>query len=136
MQTTDILITNILSTGTGFAVLADDMNQNVFMPAKVLYGTNVRQGDRVAAMLVPNQVKPDKTPWMAIQINDVPPATQSNLGDKIRWELANGPATAFELAKFIGAGVGDVQAELARMKLPRTDLWALEMVDLMPEDEA
>jgi hypothetical protein len=135
MQTTDILITNILSTGTGFAVLADDMNQNVFVPAKVLHGTSVRQGDRVAAMLVPNQVKPDKTPWVAIQINDVQPAPQSNLGDKIRWELANGPATAFELAKFIGAGVGDVQVELARMKLPHTDLYALEMVDLLPEGD-
>lgn len=136
MQTTDILITNILSTGTGFAVLADDMNQNVFMPAKVLYGTNVRRGDRVAALLVPNQVKPDKTPWVAIQINDVPPAPQSNLGDKIRWELANGPATTIELAGILKVNSSDVQRALEAMKLPRTDLWALEMADLMPEDEA
>lgn len=136
MQTTDILITNILSTGTGFAVLADDMTQNVFMPAKVLYGTNVRRGDRVAALLVPNQVKPDKTPWVAIQINDVHEKPQSNLADKIRWELANGPATTIELAGILKVNSSDVQRALEEMKLPRTDLWALEMVDLMPEDEA
>lgn len=136
MQTTDIIITNILPTGTAFAVVADDIGESVFVPSRLLHGTDVRAADRVAAMLVPNHTRPDRTPWVAIQINDVPPAPQSNLADKIRWELANGPATTIELARFLKANSSDVQRALEAMKLPHTDLWALEMVDLMPEDEA
>lgn len=135
MQNTEIIISNVLGTGTAFAVLAEDMTQNVFVPSRLTQETPVRPGDRVAAMLVPNQVKPDKTPWVAIQINDVHEKPQSSLADKIRWELANGPATTIELAGILKVNSSDIQHALEAMKLPRTDLWALEMVDLMPEAE-
>lgn len=136
MQTTEIIISNVLATGTAFAVLAEDMTQNVFVPSRLTQETPVRPGQRVSALIMPNQTKPEKTPWVAISFTDVEPVPQSSLADKIRWELANGPATTIELAGILKVNSSEVQHALEAMKLPRTDLWALEMVDLMPEDEA
>lgn len=131
---TEIIISNIIHTGTGFAVVADNMSESVFIPSRVMHGSNARPGDRVSATLVPNPSRPEKTPWLAVSLDvaEGKPAP-TTLADQIRNELENGPATAFELAKFIGSDVGTIQDELARMKLPRTDLWALEMDELMTD---
>lgn len=132
---TEIIISNIIHTGTGFAVVADNMSESVFIPSRVMHGSNARPGCRVSAMLVPNPSRPEKTPWLAVSLDvaqDKPAPT--TLADQIRDELENGPATAFELAKFIGADVGTIQDELARMKLPHTDLYALEMSELLVGD--
>jgi hypothetical protein len=131
MQPTEIIITNKLATGTTFAVLASDMTQNVFIPSKLALDASLRPGQKVMAQIVPNMSQPDKTPWLAISLEDAGPLPQPTLADRIREELANGPATSYELAKFIDADVSDVEAELRRMKLPHTDLYALEMLDLL-----
>jgi hypothetical protein len=131
MQPTEILITNRLQTGTAFAVLADDMTQNVFIPSKLALDASLRPGQKVMAQIVPNISQPDKTPWLAISLEDAGPLPEPTLADRIREELSNGPATSYELAKFINADVSDVEAELRRMKLPHTDLYALEMLDLL-----
>jgi hypothetical protein len=131
MQPTELIVTNRLQTGTTFAVLSSDMTQNVFIPSKLALDASLRPGQKVMAQIVPNMSQPEKTPWLAIWLEDAGPLQQSTLADKIRDELANGAATAYELAKFIGADVSDVEAELRRMKLPHTDLYALEMMDLL-----
>jgi len=132
MQPTEIIITNCLPTGTTFAVLASDMTQNVFIPSKLALDASLRPGMKAMASVVPNTQQPDKTPWLAIALHDsLPTPHQPTLADRIREELANGPATSYELAKFIDADVNDVEAELRRMKLPHTDLYALEMFDLL-----
>ena len=131
---TEIIISNIIHTGTGFAVVADNMSESVFIPSRVMHGSNVRPGDRVSAMLVPNPTRPEKTPWLAVSLDAAEEKLAPILADQIRDELENGPATAFELAKFIGADVGTIQDELARMKLPHTDLYALEMSELLVGD--
>jgi hypothetical protein len=132
MQPTELIVTNRLATGTTFAVLSSDMTQNVFIPSKLALDASLRPGQKVMAQIVPNMSQPEKTPWLAIALHDSLPAPhQPTLADRIREELANGPATSYELAKFIDADVNDVEAELRRMKLPHTDLYALEMFDLL-----
>ena len=131
MQPTELIVTNRLQTGTTFAVLSSDMTQNVFIPSKLALDASLRPGQKVMAQIVPNMSQPEKTPWLAILLEDAGPLPQPTLADRIREELANGPATSYELAKFIDAEVSDVEAELRRMKLPHTDLYALEMLDLL-----
>jgi hypothetical protein len=131
MQPTELIVTNRLATGTTFAVLSSDMTQNVFIPSKLALDASLLPGQKILAQIVPNMSQPEKTPWLAISLEDVGPLPQPTLADRIREELANGPATSYELAKFIDADVSDVEAELRRMKLPHTDLYALEMLDLL-----
>ena len=131
MKPVEIIVTNRLQTGTAFAVLSSDMTQNVFIPSKLALDASLRPGQKVMAQIVPNMSQPEKTPWLAISLEDAGPLPQPTLADRIREELANGPATSYELAKFIDADVSDVEAELRRMKLPHTDLYALEMLDLL-----
>ena len=132
MEPTEVIVTNILPTGTSFGVLASDMTQNVFIPSKLALETGLRPGQKVMASVVPNAQQPEKTPWLAIALHDSMPApAPRTLADKIREELESGPATTIELARFLGANSSEVQAALEAMKLPRTDLWALEMDELM-----
>lgn len=132
MQPNEIIVTNILPTGASFGVLASDMTQNVFIPSKLALETGLRPGQRVMASVVPNAQQPEKTPWLAISLhNSLPVPEQKTLAEKIREELESGPATTIELARFFGANSSEVQRALETMKLPRTDLWALEMDELM-----
>jgi hypothetical protein len=131
MQPTEILITNKLATGTTFAVLASDMTQNVFIPSKLALDANLRPGQKVMAQIVPNMTQPDKTPWLAISLESGLVAPSMDLRDRIREELGNGAATVYELANALGAEVRDVEAELRTMRLPHTELWALEQADLL-----
>jgi hypothetical protein len=131
MQPTEIIITNKLATGTAFAVLADDMTQNVFIPSKLALDASLRPGQKIMAQIVPNMSQPEKTPWLAISLEIGLHAPSMDLRDRIRGELENGPATVYDLAKMLDADIEDVQAELKSMRLPRTDLWALEQADLL-----
>jgi hypothetical protein len=131
MQPTEIIITNKLATGTTFAVLASDMTQNVFIPSKLALDASLRPGQKVMAQIVPNMSQPEKTPWLAISLEIGLHAPSMDLQDRIRGELENGPATVYDLAKMLDAEIEDVQAELKSMRLPRTDLWALEQADLL-----
>lgn len=133
MQPTEIIITNILPTGTAFAVLQDDMTQSVFIPSKLSLDFGFSIGEKTSASLIPNPTHGDKTPWLAIALHNGAggKTPQPDLADRIRDELANGPATAFELARFIDADVKDVQDRLSLMSLPRIDLYALDMSELM-----
>jgi hypothetical protein len=132
MEPTEVIVTNILPTGTSFGVLASDMTQNVFIPSKLALETGLRPGQKVMASVVPNAQQPEKTPWLAIALHDSLPAPEPRtLADKIREELESGPATTIELARFLGANSSEVQRALETMKLPRTDMWALEMDELM-----
>jgi len=130
MEPTEVIVTNILPTGTSFGVLASDMTQNVFIPSKLALETGLRPGQKVMASVVPNAQQPEKTPWLAISLHDSLPEPRT-LADKIREELESGPATTIELARFLNVNSSEVQRALEAMKLPRTDLWALEMDELM-----
>ena len=128
---TELLVTNVLATGTAFGVLSEDMTQNVFIPSKHAINAGLRPGQKILAQIVPNVTHGEKTPWVVISIEGHEPAPSLSLSDRIREELANGPATVYELAKMLDANVQDVEIELRRMKLPHTDLYALGMFDLL-----
>jgi len=89
MEPTEVIVTNILPTGTSFGVLASDMTQNVFIPSKLALETGLRPGQKVMASVVPNAQQPEKTPWLAIALHDsLPaPAPALSLADRIRDEL-------------------------------------------------
>jgi hypothetical protein len=138
---TEIIITNVLPTGTSFAVRADDMSEGVFIPAKAAQDANLRPAMRVMASLVPNPTNADKTPWRAIALHQDAwrpleiKIVAKTLADRIREELANGPATTIELARFLKVNSSDVMQAVREMNLPSTELWALEMADLMEAEE-
>jgi hypothetical protein len=130
MLPTEIIITNKLATGTTFAVLSSDMTQNVFIPSKLALDASLRPGQKVMAQIVPNMSQPEKTPWLAISLEGGLVAPSMDLRDRIREELGNGAATVYELANALGAEVRDVEAELRTMRLPHTELWALDAMEL------
>jgi hypothetical protein len=112
---TELLVTNVLATGTAFGVLSEDMTQNVFIPSKHAINAGLRPGQKILAQIVPNVTHGEKTPWVVISIEGHEPTTGTTLR---------------ELAKFLDADVRDVEDELRAMKLPHTELWALGMSDL------
>jgi hypothetical protein len=131
MKPVEIIVTNRLQTGTAFAVLVDDMTQNIFIPSKLALDASLRPGQKVMAQIVPNMTQPEKTPWLAISLESGLHAPSMDLRDRIREELGNGAATVYELANALGAEVRDVEAELRTMRLPHTELYALDMFDLL-----
>lgn len=134
MTPTDLILTNRLTTGTAFAVLAEDMGQSVFIPAKIIAGLELSPGDKISAIIVPNSREPDKTPWMAVSIKtfDIP---QDNIEQMIIEELSHGAGTAHQIARSIRLPVDLVAAKLRSMKVVHDTIYALSITDLIdPED--
>jgi hypothetical protein len=134
---TEIIITNTLQTGTGFAVIASDMSEGVFIPSKLMHETSLRPGDRVSAMLVPNHTRPDKTPWVAISFDKatlapVPP--RDTLAELILGDLDQGRATVEEVAENLNMADAKIAAKLAEL-VASGDVVRLTCFDL-PEDVA
>jgi cold shock CspA family protein len=64
----EIIIINIIASGSGFAQLSDGGEQ-VFIPASVVNGAQLQIGERVDAVLVPNMNEMrDRTPWRAVRV--------------------------------------------------------------------
>lgn len=132
---TDIIITNILTTKTAFGVLAEG-TESVFIPGKVADAANIRIGQTVRAVLVPNQTMPERTPWMAVYIGAAEAA--DTLADEIRADLERGPATAQQVAKSINQPVDLVARKMREMSskgdLVQDTVYALSMLDLIDEE--
>jgi hypothetical protein len=118
MNTTRIIITNVLPTSSAFAVLQDDHSQNVFIPSKIYDATPFEIGETVDALLVPNVQHHSKTPWLAARIIAQPVAVvQSNLRERIIAHLQEYDATVQELASALGgneSAIEDALNDLAR----------------------
>ena len=68
MQTKSIIVTNVHYNGFCFAYDLENA-EGVFIPAGVADGSEVKAGDSIDAVLVPNYSdKANSTPWMAIKI--------------------------------------------------------------------
>jgi hypothetical protein len=122
MQPTEIIITNKLATGTTFAVLASDMTQNVFIPSKLALDASLRPGQKILAQIVPNMSQPEKTPWLAILLEDAGPlpeqkqSLRDTLGAFILGNLqADGRATVEEIAEDMNMSDAVVAAKLAEL---------------------
>ena len=136
---TEIIISNILPTLTGFGVVADNMHESVFIPSRIMHDANLRPGDRVSAMLVPNPTRPDKTPWLAVSlVSDRAPAPVSPRDTLAAFILGNlqadGRATVEEIAEDLNMADDNVAAKLAEM-VASGDVVRLVCFDL-PGDEA
>jgi uncharacterized protein YqfA (UPF0365 family) len=113
MNTTKIIITNSLPTGTAFAVLYEDYTENVFIPSKVAGPAHLSVGDVVDALLVPNMQQPEKTPWLAARLV-VSPATPvaPDLRARIVAHLTEYDATVQELAAALVESESAIEDEL------------------------
>lgn len=119
---TEIIISNIIHTGTGFAVVADNMSESVFIPSRVMHGSNARPGDRVSATLVPNPSRPEKTPWLAVSLDVAEQASVSprdTLADLILADLEQGRATVEEIAENLNMANHAVNTKLNEMVTDR-----------------
>ena len=114
MKNATIIVTNILPTGTTFALLADTM-ESVFVNASVSKFSGLQVGETVQAEIVPNHQQPDRTPWQATKImrNAAPPVV--GLEQRVTDELWVEEATAKELSEALGADETAVQVTLDRM---------------------
>ena len=122
MQPTEIIITNKLATGTTFAVLSSDMTQNVFIPSKLALDASLRPGQKILAQIVPNMSQPEKTPWLAISLEDAGPlpeqkqSLRDTLGAFILGNLqADGRATVEEIAEDMNMSDAAVAAKLSEL---------------------
>lgn len=131
-----IMITNKLHTGTAFAVLADDMTQNVFIPSKLALDANLRPGQKVQAIVVPNMTRPDRTPWLAVSILDDAPAPQDDaLAEMILDTIAfDGRGTVEEIATSLNMADAKISAKLSELAASG-QLVRLTCFDF-PEEEA
>ena len=143
MQPTDLIITNILATGTAFAVVADDMTQNVFIPSRLSLDAGLAPNQRVSANIVPNISQPEKTPWVAIHINRTvkpqaePVISDNRLAERIIDDLREGGmATVDNVAESLDHPMPSVMAkmqELARRGLiHRRVYYAADEADFEP----
>lgn len=130
------MITNKLHTGTAFAVLADDMTQNVFIPSKLALDSNLRPGQKIMAQIVPNMSQPDKTPWLAISLEGAEHVSPDDtLAAFILGNLqADGRATVEEIAEDMNMSDAVVASTLAQM-VADGRVVRLTCYDL-PEDDA
>lgn len=138
MNPTDIIITNTLPTGTGFAIVADNIQESVFVPSRVMHGTDLRPGDRTSAILVPNHTRPDKTPWVAISLVNAQPASApvsqtDTLAELILDDLQDGRATVEEIAENLNMADDKIAAKLAEL-VASGDVVRLTCFDLPEED--
>lgn len=82
METAQIYCSNVLPTKTAFGIRADTGEQ-VFIPSTVTNATNLEINEVVQAVMVPNKLHADKTPWFAISIErDITPE-QGSLDDRM-----------------------------------------------------
>jgi len=89
MQSENITIfcTNMLDTGTAFA-LRGDTGEQVFIPASVSTRAGLSIGDTATATIIPNHQHGDRTPWFAIHIEPVgeptdAPAAAPTIDDRV-----------------------------------------------------
>ncbi len=120
MQPTEIIITNKLATGTTFAVLSSDMTQNVFIPSKLALDASLRPGQKIMAQIVPNMSQPEKTPWLAISLQDAGPIQQpqslrDTLAELIIDDLEGGRATVSEIAEDLNMSDVSVANKLSEL---------------------
>jgi len=114
MKPSKIIITNILPTGTAFALLADNM-ESVFVNASVSNFAGLQVGETVDAEIVPNRQQPDRTPWQATKILRSAAQPVAGLEQRVTNELWVEEATAQELSEALGADLTAVQVTLDRM---------------------
>jgi hypothetical protein len=78
---------------------------------------SLRPGQKVMAQIVPNMSQPEKTPWLAISLDDAAPVSRNDtLGAFILGNLqADGRATVEEIAEDMNMADEKIAAKLAEL---------------------
>ena len=122
METTDIFITHLLDSGSGFAARIDTGEQ-VFVPASVVRASKAKDGDIGSAKLIPNtHPNSSGTPWVAVfvavqpQDEPAPVGSGPTLDDRVHEAVCDmGYATTSEIAKEVKADVALTHNALLRL---------------------
>jgi hypothetical protein len=93
------------------------MTQIVFFPRKLALDASLRPGQKILAQIVPNMSQPEKTPWLAISLEDAGPVSRNDtLAAFILGNLqADGRATVEEIAEDMNMSDAAVAAKLAEL---------------------
>ncbi len=76
MNTQNVIVTHILPTGTAFGATTGKPAESVFIPAHLATPAGVVAGEKVEVVLVPNTREPERTPWLAVKLDLLPPAAR------------------------------------------------------------
>jgi len=117
MEITDIFISRLLDTNSGFAARIDTGDQ-VFVPATVVRASKAKEGDMGRAKLIPNtHPGSSNTPWVAVFVElhrDFTP--EPSLDDRIYEAVQElGYATTSEIAKEVGGDLTLTHNALLRL---------------------
>ena len=139
MEITDIFISRLLDTASGFAARIDTGEQ-VFVPATVVRASGAKEGDMGRAKLIPNtHPNGSNTPWVAVFVelhDDFTPAAASEpvrpeptLDDRVHEAVCDlGYATTSELAKEVKADTALTHNALSRLfskgRVVKADVYA------------
>lgn len=134
----EIVVTNKIPSGTTFGERVDD-GSAVFIPSGVSRACRLVPGQIVRAVLMANTVAPDRTPWVAVRCLVSDEDDSRTLEMAILADLADGCATAREVAQRTGRGEQAVRNRMRFMArkgvIVRDELYALTPADLLATDE-
>jgi hypothetical protein len=134
---TPIIVTHILPTQTAFGATTTAPAEAVFIPSKISRLLGLVVGQEVEALLVPNTMQPERTPWLAARI-EVPELTgsiaeqvQSVMRDGGVWTLADmfeelfpGEARATSLTEYNAVSAA-LRGMFTRGDCAKFQLWRL-----------
>ena len=130
-----IIINNILESGTAFGVIMDTGEQ-VFIPSAIMKASDAELFTTVTAVLVPNQFQADRTPWLAAAVKSgnpapAPAAPSNNMAERDQSVLdaleAFTYAVTSEIAEATGIDPKSVNNSLNRLfaagKIAKADVF-------------
>jgi DNA-binding transcriptional ArsR family regulator len=119
MSIQNVIITNILPTGTTFAATQTSPSRAVFVPAHLAEPAGVVVGEEVRATLVPNTMHPERTPWLAIKLETLAPLAPAPVSNKPSTEgrvlgilREGGEWTVGDMATHLGVDPSEVSEAL------------------------
>ena len=106
-ETVEIVCTNIINTGTAFAVRGDT-GEYIFISALVAKRAGLTIGATSKAIIIPNRKNPERTPWAAIQIDPIGnPDQPVSLEDRLGAAIENYKPVAMSLDDRIALAIAE-----------------------------
>ncbi len=68
MSTREIVVTHILPSMSAFGATRGVLPEAVFIPSSTVRATKLEVGQIAEALLVPNTMQPERTPWFAARV--------------------------------------------------------------------
>ena len=135
MENVQVVCINIIETGSGFGARIDT-GQSVFIPKSITTALGLAPQMLVDALLVPNSVRPEKTPWFCVSASPcgdavpTPSKADRSIDDRILAYLQDQTmyATSSEVAEAVDlppAEVSGIMAKLFRQgRIAKADVYS------------